>query len=329
MKRRELSSEEMEKVIKRKRSGDSWLKIEKETGMPRRAAKRAYENWERSRSIEELGQVRRDIALDEFRQHLGHLSQLAESLVRHLRLPEEPSTTESGKQFLSSLWHNNIIGETDAEQTHFAGTHVAGNERETRRIKHQNKLLYKSLRDHTHEDVRWVVLKEWEWAWDNSLDIRDEIRKEARKVIENIVDLERGLRERIQKQCEERDAVDMLVDAVIWVIWWAIREDKLDQEDPFVITRSDDDGTSYVRYFEDSHARRLFECTGMDLAKEVAKTCNWVVNNLCKGDKSYMIRSLQNNFSSMEASIEKLEEMLNPLLLRPIIIRTRCDLCPA
>ena len=324
MKRRHLSDQELEEVIKRKQSRASWLGIQKETGIPRRAAKRAYENWERSRSLDDLGQVRRDVAQKEFIQHLNHLSKFAESLVGHLRVPESPNTTESGEQFLSRLWHCNIIGEPGAERTR-----VVRHERETRNIVRQNQLLFKSLRDHTREEIRWEALNQWERAWDNSINLLNELRKEASEVIGNILDQEPGLQKRIQEQSGERHAADRLVDAVLWVIWWAIGEDKLDQDDFLVRTRSEGDGTTHVTYFEYVFSRVLFKFTDADLAEKVAKVCNWAVNNLRKGDKSYRVKSLQNEFCRMKKAIEELEEVFNPLLLRPIILRTRCHLCPA
>jgi len=32
---------------------------------------------------------------------------------------------------------------------------------------------------------------------------------------------------------------------------------------------------------------------------------------------------------TMKEAVKELEESLNPLMLRPMIIRTECDLCPA
>jgi len=42
-----------------------------------------------------------------------------------------------------------------------------------------------------------------------------------------------------------------------------------------------------------------------------------------------MVEPLMNNVNTMRKSIEELAEMLNPLKLGPMILNTRCDLCPA
>lgn len=324
MKRRDLSDQELQEVIKRKQSGASWLKIQNETGIPRRAAKRAYENWERSRSLEELGQVRRDVAKEEFRQHLNDLTKLAESLVNHLCVPDSPNTTESSGQFLDRLWHSNIIGESDAGQGRVVRT-----ERGTLRIVRQNQLLFKALQDHSREEIRWDALDEWKQAWDDSISILNELRKEAHEVVANILRQERDLRGRIQKESGERGAADRLVEAVLRAIWWAIQEGKLDQDRLLVPTKSDGDGTSLVTYFQYPYSRVFFKFADMDLVEEVANACNWGIKNLRKGEKCYLVESLQEEVGRMKKAIEELDEMLDPLLLRPIILRTRCDLCPA
>lgn len=42
-----------------------------------------------------------------------------------------------------------------------------------------------------------------------------------------------------------------------------------------------------------------------------------------------MVESLRNEVRKMEKATGELREMLNPVKLRPMILRTRCELCPA
>ena len=62
MRKREISNDEMNIIIKMAEHDDSWLKIERVTGIPRAAAKRAYDRWEQNRSLAELRKVRFNIA---------------------------------------------------------------------------------------------------------------------------------------------------------------------------------------------------------------------------------------------------------------------------
>lgn len=48
MKKIEVSEIELDKILKFKGEKASWLKIERETGIERRIAKRAYEEWNRA-----------------------------------------------------------------------------------------------------------------------------------------------------------------------------------------------------------------------------------------------------------------------------------------
>jgi len=62
------------------------------------------------------------------------------------------------------------------------------------------------------------------------------------------------------------------------------------------------------------------------LAEELRKVSKQVINNLrIKGD---LIRRAKEEVNSMQQSASKLEAILNPLVLRPIILNTQCDICP-
>ena len=67
----------------------------------------------------------------------------------------------------------------------------------------------------------------------------------------------------------------------------------------------------------------------VELAKEVLSICHWAKNNLRKGSKSDVLQKLTDDVCKMQARIKELEESLDELQLRPMILRTRCDLCPA
>ena len=110
MKRGELAPEELDKVIKLKKIGTSWLRIEHETGISRRTAKRAYEKWEHSQSPEVLREARKDVAAKAFLDHLKSLTTLAVSLVTSLSVP--PSIVDMEKnaeQFFSELWEQDLL----------------------------------------------------------------------------------------------------------------------------------------------------------------------------------------------------------------------------
>ena len=71
MRKIELTDAQLSKVIELGHgSRASWSRIERGLKTPRQAVKRAYENWERSQSKEELTEARTIVAAEEFRQHV-------------------------------------------------------------------------------------------------------------------------------------------------------------------------------------------------------------------------------------------------------------------
>lgn len=67
----------------------------------------------------------------------------------------------------------------------------------------------------------------------------------------------------------------------------------------------------------------------LELAKETLNMCRQVVANLREGTKSDLVQRLTDKVRRMQDRTEELEKSLDRLILRPVILRTRCDLCPA
>ena len=74
----------------------------------------------------------------------------------------------------------------------------------------------------------------------------------------------------------------------------------------------------FVLFFQDS--------TNNVMAQKVTRICELAFNNLRRGDT---VQKLYDDVRRMKKTSEELREMLNPVKLRPMIFRTRCDLCPA
>lgn len=323
MKRIILSEQDLDKVIGLHQSGASWLKIEKQTGIMRYIAKRNYEEWERKQSADELKGVRLKVAEDEFKQHLSHLTLLAEFLVDNLSIPSSPNNNESAENFLGRLWQHRII-----EEPGFEMRAKVRNKRQVERITRQNKLLFKSLRDHTRQKIRWEALDEWEKAWDNSIKILGSLRKEISVLIGNILKQMPELLLKLQKGNWGKASHGRMVSATLSAIWKGIIDDKLKEESSLVKTRPDIDGGGKVTSV-DVGEKALLQFTERKTGEDFVEVLNWAITNLRKGDKAPLLQKLSTEIHTMSRTIVELEEMLNPLLLRPIILRTRCDLCPA
>jgi len=319
MRRRDLSHEELAKVIRLRHENATWLKIQRETSIPRRIAQRAYEQYERSQAREELKAARKEVAAEEFRTHLGLLTGFADSIVLTICIPSSPNETRHAKDVLGMLYERDRLHEVDFIPA------IDPTERGKRRAALQNQLLFESLRAHTYGRVRWQALGEWEDAWDTCREDLAKFREEAYEIVLNILDQKPKLTDRIVKGSGKKDAIERMVDGVLHVVWPNILSGKPDQEFPLVRAMSRSDGMTEVIFGDGNLTLGLIVTEG-DLAEEVAKACKWAAKNLDKGKTTSAVAKQVN---VMKERIKELEEMLDPLMLRPLILSTQCDLCPA
>ena len=328
MKRKELAYDELEKVKRLKQIGASWLKIEHETGIPRRAAKRAYEKWERSQSPQELKDARKEVAAVEFRYHIESLKSLAVFLAINSSVPSSPNMINA-EQFFSQLWQQDIL-----QRFSYTDQPSRLQKWDTQFGFRENELLFQSLQDHIRgEEGRWSALERWREARDNSAKVLDKLRKESRVVVPNYLKLEqeKNLLQIIKEESCEPNPVEQMAAAVLNAIWRDILEDKLGQNLVQMVLGG---GGSQCMVRVGYETFLLFNAptdTALDttLAQKVTRICNLAVSNLGKGEKSDMVKSLQDEVRTMKKASEELREMLNPVRLTPMILRTRCDLCPA
>ena len=333
MRKRILTHDELNQVIKLRQSHASWLKIQKETGVPRRSARRAYENWERNQTIEELKIARTNVAAEVFRDHLNDLTTLAVSLVGGLRVPPSPNVDSNAEQFFAGLWQQDllhrsfyVLSETK-ETIRSPRTHEI---RDPEFIRRENKMLFESLKVHTGDKVRWEALDAWKQARNDCVNTLAHLRQETAEIVNNFLkqetrtDLVRGLKE----ASGEDNPVECVAEAVLKAIWKALTQDKSNREPPSFETVPQGSGTTQETLVK-SAGNKFFTFGDTSLAAKVAQICTRTANNLYRGDKSHLIESLRNEVHTMKRAVGKLEESLNPLVLTPLILRTRCDLCPA
>ncbi|HEY91872.1 MAG TPA: hypothetical protein G4O07_08585 [Dehalococcoidia bacterium] len=188
MRRRYLSEEELTTVINLKRTGSSWVNIQRKTEINRRTVKRAYEKWERSQSTDELKLARTEVAATEFRTRMESLTALAGSLVANLRIPVSLADMEKNtEQFFSWLWQQDLLQRYISSETQ-AKVYTMGNTQSFRigdpqSYRREQEMLLQSLKAHTREEVRWNILDDdWSRARDNCISILSELRRAAREV---------------------------------------------------------------------------------------------------------------------------------------------------
>jgi len=311
MRKRYISDDELNQIIKLKLAGASWLMIQNQSGVPRRSARNAFEDWQRSQSIDELKSARVGVAAEEFRKHVDLLIKIAESLAGGLEVPATHKITINADELLYSLWEKSYraIKNYQPDKTI--------EKRERQRFIRDCQMLLKSLQYHTQEKVRWELLEDWKQAWNSSISHLKRLEKEANSIAENITKTDASIFEIINSKSRQDKVEGMLAETVLNVIWQNIVDGTLNSENPEI-------------YFSYELLDKNFPIPmDKESYEKIAEILRQVAETFCAERKEDIIQPLINDVSRMNETITTLENMLNPLVLRPLILRTRCDICPA
>lgn len=333
MKKRELSEDELNRVKNLRQSGTSWPKIENDTGIPRRAAKRAYDNWLRNQPMQEVKEARKEVAAEEFRKHMNSLIKQAVSLINYLGVPPSADLVTSSDHTFASFFEQDILHGLEPPDLPeinevSLGLSAIVESYERPRIIRQNHLLFESLQEHTREKVRWDAFDEWKQSQDNCAKIVADLREESHKTVENYIKQETELPYKIRDKSGEKDAVGLMEQAALNALWQGIVDEATDKGWPLIEVVSRGNGTAQIA-FVNFGKQTVLTLTEKDLAIKVAKICNQTTTILRRGQKAEMVQELAKEIRRMRRLTTELAERLDPLLLRPLILRTRCDLCPA
>jgi hypothetical protein len=319
MKKKEVSPIELKKIVELRQLGAKWTEIEQETKVERRAAKRAYEEWERDKKMKEQEAARFRVAAEAFHEHLNDLIRLAESLVSTLQMPEMLRGLNSADEAFDQLWINNI-------QEEYKLFPISSNKNE--RMIRRNKLLFKSLQEHTREKIRWESLEEWKQARNTAVGYSKELRSQAIEAISSILKNRLDLKERLINAIGDSEVPEKISDGVRETIWRGILTGEPDQVHVIEGVSLVNKGKVWLEFYKGDEDTRLY-LNDLELAKEVLNMCRETVTNLREGTKSHLVQRLTDQVHQMRVRTEELQVGLDALVLRPIILRTRCDLCPA
>jgi hypothetical protein len=136
------------------------------------------------------------------------------------------------------------------------------------------------------------------------------------------------LKEKIKAAIGSNDVTEKISEGLVENIWRGILTGKPEQMNVLEGTSAVRKGRVWLEFYKGDSDTKL-DLNDVDLAKEVLSACRWAVNNLQEGDKSDLVRKMADEVHQMQDIIKELEESLDGLFLRPIILRTRCELCPA
>ena len=149
---------------------------------------------------------------------------------------------------------------------------------------------------------------------------------EVTKVIGNILNNRPDLKERIETATGGNDVIEKISDGVRKTIWRGILTGKPEQMHALKGSSVLTEGRVWLVFSDGSEAKLYLD--DEELAKEVLDMCGQVVTNL-RETKSDLVQKLADEVRRMQDRTEELDESLDGLILRPMILRTRCNLCPA
>jgi len=325
MKRVDLTSEQLENVIKHRQMGLSWLRVEKATGTSRRVAQRSYEQWQRARSIRELENVRVRVGEIEFEGHIDVITRLAQHLVEHLAVPDYPSfSRDAGAHFTSLMETEIAVVRPEALWTPKAVS-TASEARVKARNVRRNRLLLESLKQHTADTFPWDSLKGWMEGWDTCCRVFPGVRTLIGGVINDTFSQFPDVDKWFVIKNKERKPLAILEEGTQDVLWQGIVAGEA------AVARN----MIYSEGVELKEMKALQITVGLrsltqrehrDMVPSFVDLCHRVIKDLWDSNE---VKEVTGAVEKMRVVVEELEAVLEPLVLRPQILRTRCKLCPA
>ena len=327
MKKIVLSHNQIQQVINLRESGISWVKVEKETGIARRIAKREYDEWVAKQSQRQLEDARKEVVAQEYRMHLDLLSQMANLLLDSLVIPHPLTDLRRADEVMWQFLAKDIY----QDQPSFGPR--LGDQQRDKRVIRMNELLFKSLRDHTERKVPWQVLDIWKGARDSCVKDIENMKKEIHEVFTNILNQESKLKEKLDKGYMNSSVTENIKKGILINIWLSGITGVNSQVTAMKGVSLTKKGTGWVVFHENAPAEtnvtfdRESPSDNEWLARKVSDVSKWAIKNLLRG-KVDLIEKVKKEVHKMQESTDRLEATLNPLVLRPIILNTQCDICP-
>ena len=330
MRKREITAIELKKIIDLRQLGSNWTKIALETNVERRAAKRAYEEWKHDKEITDQDAVRFRVAAEAWHEHMNDLVSLASGLVSKLSLsPVLADLEKNSEQIFASLWKEDLLNRYLSSET---GNIIYPGDLDT--YSREQELLFEALKVHTKGKVRWEALDiDWKDARDKCVDIIPKLKKKIFEEVGKLVGEQKmiGLMEELTKLLPKGEVSQQRIEEVVLrQLWQRINLDKLDSNNPrFEIEESNGKTLVISRDFDsrvrDVNVFPFFDLKNKGLADKIVQLCNSAFDILIKGSE---VQSLYNQVTNIRKAHQELGVMLIPVKLKPIIIHSRCELCP-
>lgn len=318
MRRRYVSEEERDIIIRLRKSGAGWLKIESMTRVPRRTAKRIFQEWQQAQSAEEIKAARRQVAAESFNLHMRDLITLAQAISTNLADPELKDRRD-GRQVLNNVFESDIRGRSQGDSS------FSFMKNDPNAISRQNRILFDSLKQHTQGKVDWGLLDKW-------LSARDDWHTGMRKLEVAVGGLIRNMLRQhsagsLGARLRDPEMADQMRRGVVETAYHALVSNKYQEAEKYINVRQAQNGFLILFGGDVSDTELVIET--MEVAVIIAGLCRWEVEKLFTGKESSLIEDMATSLASMREAHNELVDKLDELRLAPLILQTKCDICPA
>jgi len=289
----------------------------KGTGITRRIAVRAYQQWADGRAERELENVRVMAGEAEFENHRDDLTSLAVMLDEHIAFPEYPEFDSDAETYFNILMEREII-KFPAD-----GVLTMTEDRKKERIRRQNRLLLESLKIHTAETIDWNLLQKWMDGRESCYQVFPGFKELVGKAIHDDLNHFSGLELWITGYYSKEKIIEILKSEILHVMWKGIAAGEIEAAQEMLISRdAGEDGITQPRDIIGGHT--FIQNTGDEINPANVDRCCDIVSQAWNYPET---REMLAAAGRMREVIAEFDEKLEPLVLRPLIIRTRCRIC--
>ena len=317
MRRRFVSEEDRDRIIQLRKSGGSWLAIENMTGIPRRTAKGVYDEWQKNWAAEEVVNARRQVAADAFKMHMRDLIMLGREITNNYTIPDLNDRRNS-QQVLNNIFEKDIR-EKNRETSPF--TFV---KRDLSTTIRQNHILLDSLKQHTQEKVEWDLLNKWEAARNNWWSTRKSLETEVCEQVSDIANNNPG--NVANATLRQPGITDRVIQGILETIYH-ILVDNESQVEKYIKIKGLESGWAILFGGDISDTELFIE--DKNISSIIGGYCRSIARGLFTDEESSLIQNMATSLAIMREAHKELMDKLDELRLTPIILQTRCDICPA
>lgn len=320
MKRTDISAEQLDQIIRLRQAGTSWLKIEELTDpkVGRRVAQRTYEKWERARSTRELESARWEVGKAEFERHLDAQVWCAEGILDLLDVPELPDMTEDALTYFNNFMERDIPGYL------VSGVPGSKPKSDPARNHRRNELLHKSIMEHTQGTVRWEAIEEWKESYDDCKRLLPELKHQFDRILRDTLGDIPGLEERFILTRGLGNPMERLIEEMMKVLWKGILVGSIagatDLLGDKTISHQDREVT-LVTIGE----KNVLQIDEVLMERDFIDICRDAIR---KAWNTSVCREMVAGIGRMQEVRQELEAVLEPLMLRPLILKSKCFICP-